>query len=184
MLSAEAELGAVQSKATKLVLGTVQVRLRTHTTFQRVIQCPRGDFGLLLFPSNQFLKALNPVALRCSGRYAGATDQRQDGAPRLRSPSCARRPGRASLLRGCPSAFAPADTAAGSAPCARHTPPMPRADSRITALGHATWHALATTAAFAGTKPSVGTDGATIVEPMPIADLACEHNAGELAHSA
>ena len=31
---AEAELGAVQSKATKLVVLTVQVRSRTHATFQ------------------------------------------------------------------------------------------------------------------------------------------------------
>ena len=52
------------------------------------------------------------------------------------------------------------------------------ADPRITALGHAAWHALAATAAFAGTKPGVRTDGATIVEPMPIADLAREHDAG------
>ena len=46
------------------------------------------------------------------------------------------------------------------------------ADARIAALGHAAWHAFAATAAFAGTEPSVRTDGATIVEPMPIADLA------------
>src|ERR1044071_2106077 len=58
-----------------------------------------------------------------------------------------------------------------------------RAAPRITARGHAAWHALAATAALAGTKPSVRTDGATIVEPMPIADLAREHDAGELTHS-
>src|SRR5215831_12316252 len=57
------------------------------------------------------------------------------------------------------------------------------ADPRITALGHAAWHALAATAAFARTKHGVRTDGATIVEPMPIADLAREHDAGELTHS-
>ena len=53
-------------------------------------------------------------------------------------------------------------------------------DPRITALGHAAWHALATTAAFAGTEPSIGTDGATVVEPMPIADLARKHDAASL----
>ena len=58
-----------------------------------------------------------------------------------------------------------------------------RAHPRITALGHAAWNALAATCAFAGTKPGVGTDGATIIEPMPIADLAREHDAGELAHA-
>ena len=59
-----------------------------------------------------------------------------------------------------------------------------RADPRITALGHAAWNAFAATGAFAGTKPGVATDSATIIEPMPIADLAGEHNAGELAHAA
>ena len=57
------------------------------------------------------------------------------------------------------------------------------ADPRITALGHAAWNALTATCAFAGTKPGLGADGATIVEPMPIADLARKHDAGELTHS-
>ena len=56
------------------------------------------------------------------------------------------------------------------------------ADPRITALGHAAWHALAATTAFAGTKLGVRTDGATIVELMPITDLAREYDA-ELTHS-
>src|SRR5262249_50132203 len=52
---------------------------------------------------------------------------------------------------------------------AHHAPGAPYhcgAEPRITALGHAAWHALAATAAFARTKPGVRTDGATIVEPM------------------
>ena len=180
---AEAELGAVQSKATKLV---VFARFRLgcgHTPRSKgLLEFARA---ILLFsvPLEPNFKALSPVALPCSGRCAGATDQRPDDALRLRWPSCARRPVRVNLWPGRPSAFAPADTAAGTATLRAGTLHQRRADPRITALGHAAWNAFAATCAFAGTKPGVGTDGATIVEPMPIADLAREHNAGELAHA-
>src|SRR5439155_20979763 len=56
-------------------------------------------------------------------------------------------------------------------------------DSWVTSLGHTSGHALAAAAAFPGTKPGVRTDGASIVEPVPVADLTGEHHAGELAQS-
>ena len=106
--------------------GTVQVRLRTHTTLQRVIHCPREIWVVAAVPLEANFKALNPVVLPCSGRCAGATDQRRVGALRLRWLSCARRRLPVNLWPAQPSVFAPAHTAAGSAPCARRIQPTLR----------------------------------------------------------
>lgn len=152
-----------------------QVRPRTHATFQTV-------------PLEQnYFKTSSRVALRCSGRCAGATDRQPDDAPPLRWLSCARlrwrvNPAPAGPAR--PGAFAPADTAAGT-PKVFGAGALHQSGSypRIPALGHAAWQALAATGAFTRTKSRVRTDGATIVEPMPSANLAREHDAGELTHS-
>src|SRR5258705_4843563 len=126
MPSRKRNVGAVQSKATKLV---VFARFRLdpgHTPRSKGCLSLPGRFGLFSVPLEPNFKALSPVALPCSGQYAGATDQRPDGALRLQWLSCARRRSRVNLWPAQPNAFAPADTAAGSAPCARHTPPTPR----------------------------------------------------------
>src|SRR5215831_1024254 len=97
--------GAVQSKATKLV---VFARFRLgyeHTPRSKGCLSFGGRFGLFLVPLEPNFKALSPVVLPCSDRCAGATDQGPDDGLRLRWPSCAGRPGLASLLPGCPSAF-------------------------------------------------------------------------------
>src|SRR6267378_4527058 len=108
MLSTEAELGAVQSKATKLV-DFARFRLGSeHTPRSKGYSLSEGRFGFVSVPLEPNFKALNPVALRCSG----ATDQRPDDALRLRWPSCARRRSRVNLWPAQPSVFAPADTAA------------------------------------------------------------------------
>jgi hypothetical protein len=162
--------------------GTVQVRLRTHTTLQRVIHCPREIWVVAAVPLEANFKALNPVVLPCSGRCAGATDQRRVGALRLRWLSCARRRLPVNLWPAQP-AFLHRRILRLEAHHAPGAFNQRCAYLRITALGHAAWNALAATCAFAGTKPGVGTDGATIIEPMSIADLAREHNAGEFAHA-
>src|SRR5438067_6109019 len=123
MLSTEAELGAVQSKATRLA-DFARFRLGSERTPRsKRYSLSQGRFGFVSVFLEPNFKALNPTALPCSGRYAGATDQRPDDALRLQWPSCARLQGCASLWPGWPSAFAPVDSAIGNAPCARRTRP-------------------------------------------------------------
>jgi len=54
---------------------------------------------------------------------------------------------------------------------------------RVPSLGYAAWDPFTAAAAFPGTQPGVRTDGAPVVKPMPIADLAREHHASQFAQS-
>src|SRR5438270_557125 len=84
-------------KATKLV-DFARFRLGSeHTPRSKGYSLSEGRFGFVSVPLEPNFKALNPVALPCSGRYALATDQPPDDALRLLWLSCARRRSRVNL---------------------------------------------------------------------------------------